>query len=124
MFRHVSVDFDCSYGTQGLTVSLRQLGAVRAVGVDIDPMAISSATHNASLNGYGPNSLELFIAPSSGNEQIPDIAAEYDIVVANLLLNPLLLLSERLLAYTKPGGLVGLSGVLESQVHSSLPMWA
>lgn len=107
------------YGTGSgiLAITALKLGAARAVGVDIDPMAISSATHNALLNGYGSNSLGLLIIPSSGNEQIPDIAAaKYDIVVANLLLNPLLLLLDRLLAYTKPGGLVGLSGILESQI--------
>eukprot|EP00250_Pteridium_aquilinum_P011847 c20346_g1_i3 orf=703-1038(-) len=79
-------------------------------------MAVSSATYNASLNGYGSDSLQLFIAPSSEDEQIPDIDAEYDLVVANLLLNPLLLLSKHLVGYTKPGGRLGLSGILESQV--------
>ncbi|KAI5083884.1 hypothetical protein GOP47_0000053 [Adiantum capillus-veneris] len=101
------------YGTGS---GILAIAALKAVGVDIDPMAISSATHNASLNGYGPDSLRLLNAPSSGNESIPVIDAKYDIVVANLLLNPLLLLSECLLSYTKPGGQLGLSGILKSQV--------
>lgn len=96
-----------------------QLGAAHAVGVDIDPMAVSSAMHNASLNGYTSDLLQVFVAPSSGDELIPDIDAKYDLVVANLLLNPLLLLSAHLLHYTKPGGRLGLSGILESQVWTS-----
>eukprot|EP00250_Pteridium_aquilinum_P011846 c20346_g1_i2 orf=703-1863(-) len=106
------------YGTGSgiLAITGLKLGAAHAVGVDIDPMAVSSATYNASLNGYGSDSLQLFIAPSSEDEQIPDIDAEYDLVVANLLLNPLLLLSKHLVGYTKPGGRLGLSGILESQV--------
>lgn len=101
-------------------VQTLQLGAAHAVGVDIDPMAVSSARHNASLNGYTSSDLfQVFVAPSSGDELIPDVDAKYDVVVANLLLNPLLLLSAHLLHYTKPGGLLGLSGILESQVWSS-----
>lgn len=101
-------------------VQTLQLGAAYAVGVDIDPMAVSSARHNASLNGYTSSDLfQVFVAPSSGDELIPDVDAKYDVVVANLLLNPLLLLSAHLLHYTKPGGLLGLSGILESQVWTS-----
>lgn len=97
-----------------------QLGAAHAVGVDIDPMAVSSARQNASLNGYTSSDLlQVFAAPSSGDELIPDIDAKYDVVVANLLLNPLLQLSPHLLHYTKPGGLLNLSGILESQVWTS-----
>ncbi|MCO5559162.1 hypothetical protein L7F22_012755 [Adiantum nelumboides] len=105
------------YGTGSgiLAITALKLGAAQAVGVDIDPMAISSATHNASLNGYGPDSLRLSNAPA-GNELIPAFEKKYDIVVANLLLNPLVLLSECLLSYTKPGGQLGLSGILESQI--------
>lgn len=107
------------YGTGSgiLAITALKLGAAHAVGVDIDPMAVSSARHNASLNGYTSSDLlQVFVAPSSGDELIPDIDAKYDVVVANLLLNPLLLLSAHLLHYTKPGGLLGLSGILESQI--------
>lgn len=101
-------------------VQTLQLGAAHAIGVDIDPTAVSSARHNASLNGYTSSDLlQVFVAPSSGDELIPDIDAKCDVVVANLLLNPLLLLSAHLLHYTKPGGLLGLSGILESQVWTS-----
>ncbi|KAH6556473.1 hypothetical protein KP509_1Z176600 [Ceratopteris richardii] len=106
------------YGTGSgiLAIAGLKLGASNAVGVDIDPVAVSSAAHNASLNGYEENSLRVFLAPSLENDFFPEIDAEYDIVVANLLLNPLLSLSKHLLAYIKPNGLLGLSGILESQV--------
>lgn len=108
------------YAVNCLVVQTLQLGAAHVVGVDIDPIAVSSARHNASLNGYTSSDLlQVFVAPSSGDELIPDIDAKYDVVVANLLLNPLLLLSAHLLHYTKPGGLLGLSGILESQVWTS-----
>lgn len=108
---------DYGVGSGILAISGLKLGACHAVGVDIDPMAVTSAKHNASLNGFESNSLQVFLAPSCGDDPIPCVAAKYDIVVANLLLNPLLQLSRRLLHYTKPGGILGLSGILETQVN-------
>lgn len=43
-------------------------------------------------------------------------AGEHDVVLANILQGPLLDLGPRLTAYLRPGGLLALSGILESQV--------
>lgn len=41
---------------------------------------------------------------------------KYDIVIANILLNPLLELADQIVSYAKPGAIVGISGILLEQV--------
>lgn len=41
---------------------------------------------------------------------------KYDIVIANILLNPLLALADEIVSHAKVGATVGLSGVLHEQV--------
>lgn len=41
---------------------------------------------------------------------------KYDIVIANILLNPLLELADKIVSYAKPGATVGVSGILSEQV--------
>ncbi|GJP61432.1 hypothetical protein CLOP_g18597 [Closterium sp. NIES-67] len=43
---------------------------------------------------------------------------QFDVVAANILVNPLILLAERISSRTKPGGRLGLSGILTNQVDS------
>lgn len=43
---------------------------------------------------------------------------KYDIVVANILLNPLLDLADLIVSYAKPGAVVALSGIISEQVLS------
>lgn len=41
---------------------------------------------------------------------------KYDVVVANILLNPLLDLADQIISCAKPGAVIGLSGILSEQV--------
>lgn len=118
---------------------LVQFGAASAVGFDIDPQAITAAKHNATLNNIGADKLELQVVPSnissmstdqwqwamksdSVTEHSVEVVAEkekYDVVVANILLNPLLDLADHIVSYAKPGGVIGLSGIILEQVPSN-----
>ncbi|KAL4201301.1 hypothetical protein AMTRI_Chr02g258040 [Amborella trichopoda] len=123
------------YGTGSgiLGIAAIKMGAALAVGVDIDPQAITSAHRNAALNNIEPDQMHFYQSkfkvpmPSSvgienamgENPCDGDIMAEtakYDIVIANLLLNPLRDLASHITAYAKPGAFIGLSGVLSEQV--------
>ncbi|KAI3809591.1 hypothetical protein L1987_19186 [Smallanthus sonchifolius] len=115
---------------------MAQFGAASAVGFDIDPQAITAAHHNAALNDIGPDKLELQVVPSnispmstdqwqwamkgdSATDHGMEIVTEkekYDVVAANILLNPLLDLADHIVSYAKPGGVVGLSGIISEQV--------
>lgn len=118
---HIVKGGECilDYGTGSgiLAISALKLGACRAVGVDIDDVALSSARSNATLNGFDTDVLELFLSGNCGDGPISSGDRKFDVVVANLLLNPLLELSAQLLRYCRPGGLLGISGILESQVE-------
>lgn len=43
---------------------------------------------------------------------------KYDVVIGNILLNPLLDLADEIVSYAKPGGVVGLSGIILEQVST------
>lgn len=102
------VDFGCGSGV--LAVAALLLGAERAVGTDIDPQAITASRDNARCNGV-ESKLELYLP-----EQMPALQA--DVVLANILFEPLRELKSVLLSYARPGARVVLSGVLQTQAEA------
>ncbi|XP_031501124.1 uncharacterized protein LOC116264841 isoform X3 [Nymphaea colorata] len=125
---------DYGTGSGVLGISAIKLGAAYSLGVDVDPQAILSASQNATLNNIGPDKLQLYLTtckvpPSlidsmherdkKGNPYIVNFIqrnVQYDIVVANIILNPLLELAEKITSYAKSGGTVGISGFLVEQL--------
>ena len=105
-----------------------QFGAALAVGTDVDPQAITAATHNAALNDISPNKIHLTLVPPDGRthevveEQssngmgVKTDSESFDIVIANILLNPLLDLADEIVSYAKPGAVVAVSGIISEQV--------
>ena len=102
------VDFGCGSGILG--IAALKLGAKRVVGIDIDPQAIEASTANAARNNVS-GQIELYLPKDQ-----PQLQA--DVVVANILAGPLAELSQIISAYVKPGGLLALSGILQSQAQS------
>ncbi|KAJ4726351.1 Ribosomal protein L11 methyltransferase [Melia azedarach] len=125
---------DYGTGSGVLGIAAIKFGAALSVGVDIDPLAISSACHNAALNNIGPEKMKLYLVsdetfPSmdkrldgvvedQSSYQIGVISKleKYDVVIANILLNPLLELADDIVLYAKPGAVVGISGILSEQL--------
>nr|XP_025688158.1 uncharacterized protein LOC112790127 isoform X2 [Arachis hypogaea] len=120
-----------------------QFGAAFAVGVDIDSQAIASASENATLNNIGPDKLQLHLiasqTSSSCRDDWPSRVVEgenafeidrvthkdkYDVVIANILLNPLLNLADQIIFSAKPGAIIGLSGILSEQVQNILQKYS
>ena len=97
------LDYGCGSGI--LAIAAAKLGAVRVDAVDVDPLALATTIDNARVNGV---SLGVH-----GPEQLPPGA--YDVVVANILSQPLIVLEPLLAARTRLGGRVALSGILEAQ---------
>ncbi|KAJ7543630.1 hypothetical protein O6H91_09G045900 [Diphasiastrum complanatum] len=106
------------YGTGSgiLSITALKIGARKAAGVDIDPMAISSAQANALINNLDSCKLQVFLAASNEDNPPPFERFKFDIVVANILMLPLLQLVERITNYAKPGGRVAVSGIVTDQV--------
>jgi len=97
------IDFGCGSGI--LACAAAKLGAARVIGTDIDPQALLASEQNAQLNQV---SLELYLP-----EQMPDIKA--DVLIANILFNPLKMLAPQFLALIKPQGELVMSGILNEQ---------
>ncbi|WP_306714944.1 50S ribosomal protein L11 methyltransferase [Burkholderia dolosa] len=106
------LDYGCGSGI--LAILAKKCGADPVVGIDIDPQAVESARQNSERNRaevtYG----------------LPDAcpAGEFDIVVANILSNPLKLMASMLASKVKPGGRIALSGVLARQADEVAAVYA
>ena len=97
------LDYGCGSGI--LAIVAKKLGAQHVDGIDIDPQAITAAEFNATRNHCEID----FALPNK-------ISADtYDVVVANILSNPLKLMAPMLSNKVAPGGMLVLSGVLERQ---------
>jgi ribosomal protein L11 methyltransferase len=96
------VDFGCGSGI--LAIAALKLGAASASGVDIDPQAVSAATRNAEQNGVAAS----FV---SAAEQL----TAGQVVVANILAKPLIVLAPLIADLTLRGGALALSGILVEQ---------
>lgn len=97
------LDYGCGSGI--LAISAAMLGAGRVLGVDIDAQALRTASDNAKVNGARCEFL-----PAD-----EPLAVQADLVVANILANPLVLLAPALARLTRPGGRIALSGILSEQ---------
>ena len=99
------VDYGCGSGI--LAIAALKLGASRAVGVDIEPEAVEVARSNARRNGVDAAFLDA--------DEAAGLSA--DVVVANILTNPLKMLAPVLARICRPGGRLALSGILSAQEH-------
>lgn len=106
------LDYGCGSGI--LAIAALKLGASAAVGVDIDPQAVAAAEANAAQNDVAAR----FCQPDSLPEQ------QFDVVLANILANPLRLLAQMLAARTKTGGRIVLSGILAEQAEELSGIYA
>jgi ribosomal protein L11 methyltransferase len=97
------IDFGCGSGI--LAIAALKLGAGTAIGVDIDPLAVAAARSNAVRNHVHAR---FFSA-------VDRLSGPADIVVANILANPLIVLAPLLARLTLPGGRIALSGILVEQ---------
>ena len=100
------LDYGCGSGI--LAIAAKKLGCEPVLGIDIDPQAIIAATSNAEINHEAVD----FVLPDSANMVAP---AQFDIVMANILANPLQVLAPLLISRLRPGGHLILSGILARQ---------
>lgn len=106
------LDYGCGSGI--LALAAAKLGAGPVVGIEIDEQAMAAARHNAH-----ENHVHLDVRHSSA--PLPET---FDLVVANILTNPLCVLAPLLAARVAPSGRLALSGVLESQAQQVIAAYA
>lgn len=100
------VDYGCGSGI--LAIAAARLGATRVDGVDIDPQAVTASRYNARRNGIQARF-------SGADDARPEPA---DVVVANILSNPLKVLAPLLAELVVTGGHIVLSGILQPQADA------
>ena len=106
------LDYGCGSGI--LAIAALCLGASASLGVDVDPLALPAARANAERNRVDARFINTETAP----------AFQADLVVANILANPLILLAPLLAGYTGKGGRIALSGILEAQAEEVMAAYA
>ncbi|MBT6892373.1 MAG: 50S ribosomal protein L11 methyltransferase [Gammaproteobacteria bacterium] len=96
------IDYGCGSGILAIASAL--LGAKKVTGIDNDPQALTATTENARRNlvTVGTHLPGVALLPS-------------DIVLANILAQPLVEMAPMLVETMKPGGLLILSGIMSSQ---------
>jgi ribosomal protein L11 methyltransferase len=110
-------DYGCGSGILGIAAKL--LGASHVTAIDIDPQALLATRQNAEKNGIQSNDL-LVDFPENHIQQ------EVDLVIANILAEPLVNLASLLSSLVKPAGSIILSGILtdqSEQIMSAYRSW-
>jgi len=97
---------DLGSGTGILAIAALKLGAAHAVCVDIEAAAVKTAKHNCQLNGLEQHVTHIVGILDDVNED------NFDIILANIYGDILLMLAKPLAAKLKPGGTLLLSGIL------------
>ena len=107
------LDYGCGSGI--LAIAALKLGAGRVVGIDIDPRAVESSRDNAARNQCDQKKAE-FYTSDFVTKADQEIDAWVDIVLANILANPLIMLAPILAYVTRNNGRIVFSGILKEQV--------
>lgn len=105
------LDYGCGSGI--LAIAAVKLGAGKTTGIDIDPQAIVASKQNAEQNNV---TADFRLPDSILNEQ-------FDVVLANILTNPLKVLAPLLAGATRAGGRIALSGVLQEQAEEVMAIY-
>ena len=106
------LDYGCGSGI--LAIASAKLGAGDVLGVDIDRQAVSAAKDNAERN----------VVSARFDDSANEIKGQFDIVVANILSNPLKALAPAICAHVVSGGKLALSGILAEQAEDLIAAYA
>ena len=99
---------DVGSGTGILAIASIKLGAVKAVAVDFDEVCLDNCKENCVLNGV-EDSVEVLTG------EIDDVnETDFDLILANIQKNVLLEIADKIESKLKSGGIIILSGLLES----------
>jgi len=107
------IDYGCGSGI--LAIAALKLGAKRVIGIDIDPQAIAVSQENAKRNQCNPAQF-VFAAEHQPLESV-------NVVIANILANPLMILAPLLASLVKQNGHIVLSGILREQTEEVINIY-
>ena len=102
------LDIGCGSGI--LAIASMLLGATEGFGVDIDPLAVKTAVENGKMNGLGEPQLQ-FVCGDLADK----VTKKYDVVVANIVADIIILFSTQVRAFMKQGAKFVASGIIDSR---------
>jgi ribosomal protein L11 methyltransferase len=106
---------DLGTGTGVLAIAAAKALRLQVLASDIDPLSVRVAGENARHNGVG----DLVRTIHATGFSAPAFAAHrpFDLVLANILANPLRQMATPMARHLAPSGMVILSGLLPSQAQ-------
>lgn len=106
------LDMGCGSGILSLTALA--LGAGKAVGVDIDPLAAKIAGENLALSGYIEPKFKAWCADLIKDKEIAGQVGLgcYDLVAANIVADAIIALAPAMFDHLRPGGSLLSSGII------------
>ncbi len=102
------LDIGCGSGI--LAISAMLLGAKEGFGVDIDPLAVKIAAENGKMNNFQEPELQ-FVCGDLADK----VTKKYDVVVANIVADIIILFSTQVRAFMKSGAKFIASGIIDSR---------
>ena len=102
------LDIGCGSGI--LAIASMLLGAKEGFGVDIDELAVKTAKENGRMNGFDEPQLK-FVCGDLADK----VTKKYDVVVANIVADIIILFSSQVRAFMKPGAKFIASGIIDTR---------
>jgi len=101
------LDVGTGSGILGIGASLM---GMRGIGLDVDPVILRNCKKNISLNKVGDKFYPFIGAISNIKDNVP-----FDLIMANILLEPLIELKQEIYHHLKSDGFLIVSGILTNQ---------
>lgn len=105
------LDMGCGSGI--LAIAAARLGATAVTAVDIDPIAVQTTVNNALAN-------QVQVTAWDAEARVK---GPFDIVMANILAQPLKVLAPAISQHVRPNGMLLLSGILARQADEILAVY-
>jgi len=111
-----NVILDVGTGSGILFITGLKLGAALAVARDIDPVSVAEAKRNMELNGLSDSTCDLRVG-----DLLNEVEVQADLLTANILLEPNLMLLNEMKNVLKPSGVAVFSGMTAAERAVFLP---
>jgi ribosomal protein L11 methyltransferase len=113
---------DVGCGTAVLAMAAAKTTDANVIASDIDPVAVEVAVVNMATNGMG-DAVVCVTAAGFDDPALAD-AAPFDLIFANILKGPLVMLAPDMAKNAKTGGFAILSGLLNEQADEIIAVYA
>ena len=107
------LDVGCGSGILSIAACL--LGAGRALGIDIDALAVKTAIENGELNGLTPPKYEIRLG-----DLAKDVSGKYPVIAANIVADAIIMLSPAIPALLADDGVYIVSGIIDTREQDVL----